>query len=103
MTSGKAEGANRFLRRRSKPAPPKPALTSVQAKEIERRLAAQKRGRDKRWAGILVASGVIVGVQHWLDHLDVLNLPMDSGLQDLTIGYGTAGLLIMVGLMRLPA
>lgn len=73
------------------------------AREEETRRKYQKRNRDRRWAIGLVSAGAVVGVQHWLEHLSVISWPFDPTIQDLTIGYPTAALLIIVGLVKLPA
>lgn len=73
------------------------------ARGDELREKHRKRARDKRWAIGLVSAGAVVGVQHWLEHLSVIGWPFDPALQDLTIGYATAGVLIIFGLIKLPA
>lgn len=50
---------------------------------------------------VLIAVGVIVGLSHLLQHLGLYKL-MASGMADLLIGYPTAFVLAIVGLMRLP-
>lgn len=71
--------------------------------EEARRRKYRRRNRDRRWAGGLVGAGAVVGVQHWFEHLGLIELPLDRALQDLTVGYPAAALLIVIGLMRIPA
>ncbi|WP_417235776.1 hypothetical protein [Arthrobacter sp.] len=43
----------------------------------------------------LMALGILVGLSHWIAHIAVVGGP--PGVQDLLIGYPTAGLLVIVG------
>lgn len=61
----------------------------------------RQRGRARwlRFAGaVLIGAGAVIAVTHMLEHLDVLRL-MSPGRQDLLIGYPTAGLLAIVGVV----
>lgn len=71
--------------------------------EDARRRKYRGRTRDRRWAAGLVGAGAVVGLQHWFEHLGVIELPLDRALQDLTVGYPAAALLIVIGLMKIPA
>lgn len=66
----------------------------------------QQRLRDwrrRRWLAVaLFALGTLLGITHLLEHLGVFTL-YRSGVDDLIAGYPMAGLLIVVGLIRLPA
>ena len=44
----------------------------------------------------MIWSGVAVGVSHWLAHLGLWRFASD-GVMDLTAGYPTAALLVVVG------
>lgn len=76
----------------------------VQQTEAEsRREAWEKRRRKRRLAWVFIALGAIVGVSHLLEHLDVIQVLPNPTAQDLLLGYPTAGLLIVIGLVMLPA
>jgi hypothetical protein len=45
-----------------------------------------------------MALGMVVGVTHWLGHLRVFG-GEPTGLQDLLVGYPTAGVLFFAGLI----
>ena len=68
----------------------------------QREVRIRKRHR-RRWIarGLLVAA-VLVAVSHALEHADAFRL-LSPGWQDILIGYPTAGVLAVVGLMLLPA
>lgn len=83
-----------------------PARRPIQTpaeREEETRQKYRKRNRDRRWAIGLVSVGAVIGLQHWLEHLSVISWPIDTTAQDFMIGYPAAGLLIVVGLIKLPA
>jgi len=76
----------------------------VQQTEAEARRAAwEKRRRKRRLAWVLISLGAVVGVSHLLEHLDVIQVLPNPTAQDLLLGYPTAGLLIVIGLIMLPA
>lgn len=76
----------------------------VEQTEAElRRAAWEKRRTKRRLAYLLMALGAIIGISHILEHLDVLEILPNPTAQDLLLGYPTAGLLIVVGLILLPA
>lgn len=68
-----------------------------------RREAWQRRRLKRRLAFACVALGLMVGFSHLLEHLDIIELLPNPVAQDLLVGYPTAGLLIVVGLILLPA
>jgi len=69
----------------------------------KRREAWEKRRRKRRLAWVFFALGAVVGVSHLLEHLDVIQVLPNPTAQDLLLGYPTAGLLIVIGLIMLPA
>jgi len=76
----------------------------VQQTEAEaRRDSWEKRRRKRRLAWVFIALGAVVGVSHLLEHLDVIQVLPNPTAQDLLLGYPTAGLLIVIGLIMLPA
>lgn len=79
------------------------AARAGQAEADLRREAWQKRRTKRRLAYVLIALGVVVGVSHVLEHMDVFQILPNPTAQDLLLGYPTAGLLIVVGLVLLPA
>ena len=62
-----------------------------------------KRRRDTRFGWSLIVSGGLLGLFHWLGHTGVVGIGIDPVVQEFVIGYGTAMLLVIVGLCRLPA
>lgn len=74
-----------------------------QAETEARREAWEKRRRKRRLAWVFIALGMVVGVSHLLEHLDVIEVLPNPTAQDLLLGYPTAGLLIVIGLIMLPA
>ncbi|CAN5780828.1 hypothetical protein BH18ACT15_BH18ACT15_02660 [soil metagenome] len=68
-------------------------LEQKQAEEKRITFGHYRRRRALGWA--LVGLAVAVLMTHWLRHLGVGSYP--SGLEDLAIGYPTAGLLGMLG------
>lgn len=77
----------------------------VEQTEAElRRAAWEKRRTKRRLAYMCIALGAIVGFSHVLEHLvDVFEILPNPTAQDLLLGYPTAGVLIVVGLILLPA
>lgn len=74
-----------------------------QTEAAARRDAWDKRRRKRRLAWVFFALGAVVGVSHLLEHLDVIQVLPNPTAQDLLLGYPTAGLLIVIGLIMLPA
>ncbi|MEP6814390.1 MAG: hypothetical protein ABI873_02430 [Marmoricola sp.] len=68
-------------------------------REINRQLRTWTPGRIIAWA--LVGLGLVVGVNHMFMHLGGQWLPMSQGLQDVLVGYPTAGLLAVAGFVIL--
>ena len=68
-----------------------------------RRETWEKRRLKRRLAYVLMVLGALVGVSHVLEHMDVFEILPNPTAQDLLLGYPTAGLLIVVGLVLLPA
>lgn len=64
-----------------------------------RSYATYRRRRFASWA--LIIAGVVVGVSHWFEHFGLIKI-FSLGVEDLLIGYPTAALLAIVGLMFLP-
>lgn len=77
-------------------------MPSHPAGAAERQTAWQRERRQQRVAIGCMALGAIFLLTHWFRHLGAYTLPMDPAVQDLTIGYATGALLIIVGLYRLP-
>lgn len=88
--------------RRRKPAP-RARETQVQQVRAEtartRSYASYRRRRSLSWG--LIALGIVVGVSHWFEHFGLIRIASLSA-EDLAIGYPTAALLAIVGLMLLP-
>lgn len=108
MASGAARGW-RFPRRSTTagqakhPVPPGRTPRTTEAdKDAERRAQLRRQQRQRRIAIGCLVVGAIMLVTHWFRHLDLYALSMDPALQDLTIGYGSGALLIMIGLYKLP-
>lgn len=64
-----------------------------------RSYTSYRRRRFISWG--LIVAGVVVGVSHWFEHFDLIEI-FSPGVQDLLIGYPTAALLAVGGLMLLP-
>lgn len=69
----------------------------------QKRHAWRKRQAKRRAAFVLMALGVVVAGSHLLEHLNVFQLLPNPAAQDLLLGYPTAGVLLVVGLILLPA
>lgn len=57
----------------------------------EKKLTPQQYTRRRAIGWSMVVVGVVIGVQHWLQHLGVHQV-LSPGLADLLIGYPSAGL-----------
>jgi len=75
-----------------------PAATSSERREAERREQSRRKHRLTRIGQVLMAVGALVGLTHWLAHLGAFG-GQPSSLVDLLLGYPTAGLLILVGVV----
>lgn len=64
------------------------------AKKREVSLRAYRLRRTIGWS--LVGLGVLIGVSHWLEHLQVFSIA-SPGVQDVFFGYPMAGLLGVAG------
>ena len=83
-------------KQRKKTALKKAEQTQVQqAKAETKKLTPGQYMRRRIFGWSLVALAVVVGVTHWLAHLDVLYKA--TGLSDLAIGYPMAALLGIAG------
>lgn len=69
----------------------------------EAQLRLQRRQRMRLLARALLVAAVMLGASHVLTHLGALMLIPNQGLADLVIGYPSAALLGLLGLMLLPA
>ena len=86
-----------------RPLPPgRKAGPSEEEKAAERRAQLRRQEVQRRFAIGCFLVGVLMIFTHWLRHLEVYALSIDPALQDLTIGYGSGALLIMLGLYKLP-
>jgi hypothetical protein len=75
--------------------------TQVQQERAEKRKLTPGQYAGRRALGwSLVATGVTVGVLHWLQHLEVFTA-FPSVFSDLGLGYRLAGLLGILGAIRL--
>ncbi len=79
------------------------AARREQDEAAERRQEWEKRRNRSRTAYILMVVGVVVAGSHILEHLGVIRLLPNAALQDILIGYPTAGVLVVLGLAMLPA
>lgn len=70
---------------------------------VKRRLAWEKRRRRRFTSYGLMVLAVVIASSHLLEHLGVIELLPNPALQDLLIGYPTAGVLLVIGLAMLPA
>ncbi len=68
-------------------------------KQVDRQLRARTWRRTAGWA--LVSLAIIIGAGHLLAHLGWRPLPLTMGWQDLLVGYPTAALLGIAGLIYL--
>jgi hypothetical protein len=68
-----------------------------------RRQAWERRQTKRRLAYVCIILGAVVGISHVLEHLDVITVLPNPTAQDLLLGYPTAGLLVVIGLILLPA
>lgn len=85
--------------RRSRITRRSPAVNAAEAQQHK----WAKRRRDTRFGWSLIVSGGLLGLFHWLRHMGVVGIGIDPVVQDFVIGYGTAMLLVIVGLCLLPA
>lgn len=70
---------------------------AAQRRAAERRQTSLRAYRTKRALGwSLVTIGVLVGVSHWLEHLQVFTIA-PKGVEDLLLGYPMAQLLGIAG------
>ena len=64
----------------------------AKAEADKKKLTPQQYARRRAIGWSMVGVAVVVGIQHWLQHLGVHEV-LSPGLADLLIGYPTAGLL----------
>jgi hypothetical protein len=85
-------------RARNKQAEARARQTQVEQREAEKRKQITLRQyRMRRAAGwSLVGLGVLIGVTHWLTHLQVIPVP-SQGVADLVAGYPMAALIVIAG------
>lgn len=67
--------------------------------EVEQQLSGWSKRRVLSWS--LFSLGLVVAGQHLLAHAGWRPLPVSMGWQDLLVGYPTAGVLALVGLLVL--
>ena len=73
------------------------ATRAQQQQAEERRQLTLRQYQMRRIGGwSLIGVGVAVGVSHWLAHLGLWRFASE-GVMDLTAGYPTAALLVVVG------
>lgn len=70
-------------------------------KEIDRQLSGWSARRILAWSLFVIAA--VIALQHLLAHSGWRPLPVTMGWQDLLVGYPVAALLVMAGLLALPA
>ena len=88
-------------KQRRKPAQEQAYQTKQAQKEAEeKKLTPQQYMRRRALGWSVVAAGVVIAVQHWLQHLGVHEV-MSPGLADIFIGYPTGGLLVVGGAIML--
>lgn len=63
----------------------------------------KKKQAKRRTAYALMVLALVVAVSHLLEHLDVIQILPNPAAQDLLLGYPTAGILLVIGLILLPA
>lgn len=84
-------------KRRRKETPSARATRGQQQRAEERRQLTLRQYQVRRFGGwSLIGVGVAVGVSHWLAHLGLWRFASD-GVMDLTAGYPTAVVLVVVG------
>jgi hypothetical protein len=84
-------------KRRRKESPGARATRAHQQQAEERRQLTLRQYQMRRFGGwSVIGVGVVVGVSHWLAHLGLWRFASD-GVMDLTAGYPTAALLVVVG------
>jgi di/tricarboxylate transporter len=72
---------------------------AAQARATARR-DLQRRTRHRVEGAVLVSLAIVIAVAHLFEHSGSLVL-MSQGLEDLLIGFPTAALLAIIGLVRL--
>ncbi len=88
-------------KRRRKESPDARATRAQQQQAEGRRQLTVRQYQMRRLGGwSLIWVGVAVGVSHWLTHLGLWRFASD-GVMDLTAGYPTAALLVVVGSIAL--
>ncbi len=88
-------------KRRRKESPEARATRAQQQQAEGRRQLTVRHYQMRRLGGwSLIWVGVAVGVSHWLTHLGLWRFASD-GVMDLTAGYPTAALLVVVGSIAL--
>lgn len=99
----------RTARRRTGPSRPRDKTREARARETQ---AAQQRAQARKQISLrayrfrrglgwgLVALGIVVGVSHWLAHIQLWGFA-DQGLMDLVAGYPMAALLGVSGVIVL--
>lgn len=70
-------------------------------KQIDRQLSGWSARRILAWSLFVIAA--VIALQHLLAHSGWRPLPVTMGWQDLLVGYPVAALLVMAGLLALPA
>ncbi|CAN5685778.1 hypothetical protein BH18ACT17_BH18ACT17_02340 [soil metagenome] len=84
-------------KRGRKESPAARATRAQQQQAEERHQLTVRQYQIRRLGGwVLIGAGIAVGVSHWLSHLDLWRFASD-GVMDLTAGYPTAALLVVIG------
>jgi hypothetical protein len=100
-SASKPRKRGRRSRERAKARAARARQTRVQQERAEKRkLTPRQYARRRALGWSLVATGVTVGVLHWLQHLEVFTA-FPSVFSDLGLGYPLAGLLGILGAIRL--
>ena len=76
-----------------------------EADTAREKTSLRSRMRDpvtrQKIAMVLIGLGVVIFAQHWVSHLGFFTL-ISGSADDLLVGYPTAGVLVVTGLMMLP-
>ena len=96
-------GKSRSFRRRVRAKARAHAAARQNDEATQRRNEWQRRQRRRYIAYGLMAVGVLIAGSHLLEHAGAFQVLDSMALQDILIGYPTGGILLVLGLVLLPA
>lgn len=68
------------------------------AEEMRRAFRRHRRNQIAGWVSL--AAGLVIGLVHFVDHLNLIHL-FSKSLEEAVIGWPTAGILVVVGVIFL--